>query len=65
MRNKNIDRRLGRLEGELTPDEEDVLRIEVECIGQPELNTVIEVRSPKFQGREPRQDEGERSSQQA
>ena len=46
MSNKNLDRRLERLEVELTPDEEDVLRIEVECIGQPALSTVIEVRSP-------------------
>jgi hypothetical protein len=42
---KNIDRRLEWLEVELTPDDEDVLRIEVECIGQPELNKVTEVRS--------------------
>ncbi len=41
---KNIDRRLERLEVELAPEEDDVLRIEVECIGQPELNTVTEVR---------------------
>ena len=45
MSNKNMDRRLERFEVELTPDEEDVLRIEVECIGKPALNTVIEVRS--------------------
>ena len=45
MSSKNIDRRLERLEVELSPDEEDVLRIEVECIGQPELNKLIEVRS--------------------
>jgi len=45
MSNKNLDRRVDRLEVELTPDEEEVLRIEVECIGAPELNTIIEVRS--------------------
>jgi len=42
---KSIDRRLERLEVEWTPDEDDVLRIEVEVIGQPELNKVTEVRS--------------------
>ncbi len=48
---KSIDRRLERLEVELTAEEDDVLSIEVECIGQPELNTVIEVRSlPRMGG---------------
>ena len=49
MISKNLSRRLERLEAELTPSEEHVLKVTVTRIGEPDR--IIEVRLPEPTGR--------------
>jgi len=51
MSSRSLSRRLERLEAELTPEEEHVLRVRLTGVGQPEKIIEVHLAAPNISGR--------------